>query len=56
MKFVATLLATSAAALSSSSKYMQYILEHSKSYITLEEFNARKALFDVADDLVESHN
>jgi C1A family cysteine protease len=56
MKFVATLLATSAAALSSSSKYMQYILEHSKSYITLEEFTARKALFDVADELVESHN
>jgi C1A family cysteine protease len=35
---------------------MQYILEHSKSYITLEEFTARKALFDVADELVESHN
>jgi hypothetical protein len=56
MKFAAALLATSAAALTSTNKYMQYVMEHGKSYITVEEFNARKALFDVADELVESHN
>jgi len=56
MKFTAALLATSAAALSSTNKYMQYIMQHNKSYITAAEFNARKALFDVSDELVESHN
>jgi len=56
MKFTAALLATSAAALSTSSKYMQYVLEHNKSYITIEEFEARKAIFAENDILVESHN
>ena len=56
MKFVAALLATSAAALSTESKFLQYLLQHNKSYITAEEFNARKAIFEVADELVESHN
>ena len=56
MKFTAALLATSAAALSTSSKYMQYVLEHNKSYITIEEFEARKAIFAENDELVESHN
>ena len=56
MKFTAALLATTAAALSTSSKYMQYVLEHNKSYITIEEFEARKAIFAENDILVESHN
>jgi C1A family cysteine protease len=56
MKFFAALLATSAAALSTESKFLQYLLQHNKSYLTQEEFNARKAIFQVADELVESHN
>jgi len=42
--------------LSAASKYMQYVIEHSKSYITAEEFAARQAIFAENDDLVELHN
>ena len=56
MRFTAALLASTAAAFSTTSKYMQYMAEHGKSYLTKEEFQARKALFAVADEFVESHN
>jgi C1A family cysteine protease len=56
MKFTAALLATSAAALSQQGKFMQYLTQHSKSYLTVEEFNARQALFNIADDFVTAHN
>jgi C1A family cysteine protease len=56
MKFAAALLATSAAALSQQGKFMQYLTQHSKSYLTVEEFNARQALFNIADDFVVAHN
>jgi cathepsin L len=56
MKFAAALLASTAAALSTTSKYMQYINTHGKSYLTKEEFKAREALFAISDEFVESHN
>jgi len=56
MRFTAALLASTAAAFSTTSKYMQYMAEHGKSYLTKEEFQARKALFAAADEFVESHN
>ena len=56
MRFTAALLASTAAAFSTTSKYMQYMAEHGKSYLTKEEFQARKALFATADEFVESHN
>merc|ERR1719230_574011 len=56
MRFAAALLATSAAALSTTSKYMQFINTHGKSYMTKEEFKAREALFAISDEFIESHN
>ena len=38
------------------SKFMMYVIEHSKSYLTAAEFDARKALFAASDALVEEHN
>jgi C1A family cysteine protease len=37
-------------------KYMEYVAEHGKFYITAAEFEARSALFATADELIESHN
>ena len=56
MKFTAALLATSAAAMSQHAKFMQYLTQHNKSYLTVEEFNARLAIFNVADDFIRLHN
>ena len=38
------------------SQYMGYLAEHGKSYITNEEFTARKALYMETDRLVNEHN
>ena len=37
-------------------RYMEYLAFHSKSYITSEEFAARKALFAETDAFINSHN
>ena len=37
-------------------KYMEYLTLHSKSYITAEEFQARKALFADTDAFIREHN
>ena len=38
------------------SQYMTYLTFYGKSYITVEEFNFRKALFIQTDALIEAHN
>ena len=55
MKFAAALLFASASA-SISGKYMEYVIKHSKSYLTSAEFQARKAIFAENDSLIEEHN
>jgi C1A family cysteine protease len=42
--------------LSVASKYMQYVIEHNKSYITAEEFEARLGIFTENDQLINLHN
>jgi len=37
-------------------KYMEYTIQHSKSYMTFEEFDVRKALFIQTDAFIEEHN
>jgi C1A family cysteine protease len=37
-------------------QYMQYLALHSKSYITTEEFELRKALYTQTDAVIEEHN
>jgi C1A family cysteine protease len=37
-------------------QYMQYLALHSKSYITTEEFEVRKALYTQTDAVIEEHN
>ena len=57
MKFAAALLATSAAALTSSRvKYVQFMAENNRSFLTSEEFEARHAIFAENDALIEEHN
>ena len=45
MKFVAALLATAVSADSIVQKFMRYAMEHRKSYLTKEEFQARMDIF-----------
>ena len=45
MKFVAALLATAVSADSIVQKFMRYAMEHRKSYLTKEEFEARLSIF-----------
>jgi len=57
MKFAAALLACTAAAVSNTRvKYMHFIAEHNRSFLTTEEFEARHALFAETDAFVEEHN
>lgn len=37
-------------------KFMEHISKHGKSYITIEEFMARKEIFAVVDAKIEEHN
>ena len=37
-------------------KFMEYLAAHGKSYLTYEEFQARKQIFEATDILIESHN
>ena len=37
-------------------KFMEYLAAHGKSYLTYEEFQARKDLFEATDILIETHN
>ena len=37
-------------------EYMEYLTLHGKSYLTMEEFTARQALYQRADDLIKAHN
>ena len=37
-------------------KYMEYLAAHGKSYLTYEEFQARKDLFEKTDILINTHN
>ena len=57
MKFAAALLASVAsAAISTRVKFVDHINKFNKSYLTMEEFEARHILFAYADEIVESHN
>ena len=38
------------------SQYMQYLTFHGKSYITIEEFELRKALYIETDAVINEHN
>ena len=38
------------------SQYMEYVMLHGKSYITLEEFEVRKALYIQTDAIINEHN
>ena len=37
-------------------QYMEYLTLHGKSYLTMEEFEARKALYLETDELIRNHN
>ena len=37
-------------------QYMEYLTLHGKSYLTMEEFEARKALYIETDELIRNHN
>ena len=37
-------------------KFMQHISEYGKSYITMEEFAARKEIFAATDARIQEHN
>jgi len=58
MKFTALALAGVASALETSMhfKFMNYIVEHGKSYLTAEEFGERFELFKQAEEFVRAHN
>jgi C1A family cysteine protease len=52
----ATALLAVASASELSSKFMQFITTHNKSYGTVEEFEFRKAIFAEMEDFIQSHN
>jgi cathepsin L len=54
--FIALALASACSASQLSSKFMQYITQHNKSYGTVEEFEYRKALFAIIDDAITEIN
>jgi len=56
--FIAAAFAAAASAVSNNMdfKFMQYLMEHGKSYTTVEEFMLRKELFAITDELIEAHN
>ena len=58
MKFaVAALLATAVLANDNiTDKFMKYLAKHGKSYLTVEEFEARKELFTFAENFINNHN
>jgi len=57
MKFtVAAILATAASAMDLRAKFMQYLANHGKSYITVEEFSARLDLFANIEERINYHN
>jgi len=58
MKFaVAALIATAVSANDVvRSKFVQYMAQFGKNYLTVEEFNARKEIFEVAENFIASHN
>ena len=37
-------------------EFMTYLSLHGKSYITMEEFEARRSLFEQSDELIKAHN
>ena len=37
-------------------QFLGYVSQHGKSYITLEEFEARQALYMQTDELIREHN
>ena len=39
-----------------STEFMTYLSLHGKSYLTMEEFEARKALYMQTDELIKAHN
>lgn len=51
---VALMAATASASLNM--EYMQYVINHSKSYITSAEFEMRKNLYAISDDIINEHN
>ena len=59
MKFaVAALIATAASASSDAitRSFLKYLANHGKSYLTMEEFEARKDLFTYAENFINNHN
>lgn len=54
--FAALALAGVSSASKLSSKFMEYITTHGKSYGTVEEFEYRKALFSITDDAINAIN
>jgi len=57
MKFaIGALIASAASAMDLRSKFMDYLVQHGKSYLTIEEFNARLDLFSETDQFIEEHN
>ena len=36
--------------------YMTYLTIHGKQYLTMDEFNTRKALYLQTDELIKAHN
>ena len=58
MKFAAALLAATASATSASTrvKFVEHINNYNKSFLTMEEFEARHELFAITDKIIEEHN
>ncbi len=48
--------AASAAELTNQHKFMQYLADQGKSYITAAEFNARFELFEKTENMINEHN
>ena len=38
------------------SQFVTYLALHGKSYATMEEFQARKSLYEQSDKLIQAHN
>ncbi len=54
--FLALALAGACSASQLSSKFMEFITTHGKSYGTVEEFEYRKALFAITEDAIQAIN